>query len=733
MEQPIAHIKADSSGNFITQSLEQHSRNVAELAAEFASEFGFGPWAEAMGLLHDLGKARTNFQSYVKYTSGFDTSISSWGDKNHAFIGAIAAQRLYGGFATLMSNEIMGHHAGLYDYPELEKNMKESLPAEIKDFGQKLSLPTELLRNFDAKDYHHLVRMLFSCLVDADRLDTEDFMTPSHSRLRQGRKTIAELKPLLDAQLERFKAAPATVVNVTRQRVQERCFEESTREPGFFSLTVPTGGGKTIASMVWALNHATKYGKKRIVIAIPYTSIIVQTAETLRKIFGKENVLEHHSNVDYESRKEDDDPYESEMAMRLQLATENWDYPIVVTTNVQFFESMFSNRPSDCRKLHNLANSVIILDEAQTLPLEFLQPIVDGLQTYVKCFGASVLFTTASQPALQGDFKGAGIARLHGIGAGKIHEIIPVDYRLHNTLRRVKIAFDDETTDYASLAKRLSQHPKVLCVVNTRRDAQLLYEQMPKEGLLHLSRMMCPLHLTRTIAEIKKRLLDPIVSTLRVISTQLIEAGVDIDFPEVYRQIAGLDSILQATGRCNREGRLKEIPTAHVFCFAKPLPQGYISNAGNAMRTLLNIDAGADWLAADVMHRYFEQLYCRTASFDKADVEHLLDNPRELCFEQASQRFKLIDDRGVPVVVNYGDSMAIAEPIKHGFIDYQLIKKLAQYTVTISERDYGNLKSAGLIEDYLDCSVHLMPDACQYSEDVGVIVDNHWTDEILIK
>ena len=293
-----------------------------------------------------------------------------------------------------------------------------------------------------ANDFHHLARMLFSCLVDADFLDTEAFMDKESSALRQNKDTLNDLLPLLENKLKDLKAkADCSEVNIIRNQIQQQCIEMADTPTGFYSLTVPTGGGKTLSSLVWAIKHAIKNGQKRVIIAIPYTSIIVQTASVLRSIFGEENVLEHHSCVDPEQIKDE------KLKEKMKLATENWGYPIIVTTNVQLFESMFSNKPSACRKLHNIVNSVIILDEVQTLPMDYLQPIVDSLKTYNKLFNVSFLFTTASQPVLSGLIEGCNPkAAFNGID--HITEIIPDKFKLHDKLRRVRLSINNEGKNY---------------------------------------------------------------------------------------------------------------------------------------------------------------------------------------------------------------------------------------------------------------------------------------------
>ena len=415
------------------------------------------------------------------------------------------------------------------------------------------------------------------------------------------------------------------------------------------------------------------------------------------------------------------------MQHKAKLATENWDYPIVVTTNVQLFESMFSNKPSDCRKLHNIANSVIILDEVQTLPTDFLQPIVDALKSYQRMFGISVLFTTASQPVLSGLIEGCNPkAAFQGID--NITEIIPKEYALHDKLRRVCLKIDNAGSSYDEIAERLSRHNKVLCIVNTRNDAREIFERLPKEGLtIHLSRMMCPRHVSKAIQEIKQVLTDNSETVVRVVATQLIEAGVDIDFPVVYRQEAGLDSILQAAGRCNREGKLN-MATTYVFSLSvEHNLYGSIIDANNARLNMVNVN---DWFAPEAMTEYFRQLYCRKETFDKKDIKILLYKPTEMCFAEAAKEFRLIEEAGTTVYVNMDNSLELVERLKSDGITYSLMKQLSQYGVNIHERDFQTLWSYGAIEEVIE-GIYVVNDRAQYDENIGLRLDNHWMNEIL--
>lgn len=726
----ISHLFKDDKDCWHIQSNEEHLKGVAKLAEGFADEFGMGSWGRALGLLHDKGKERKSFQDYIRHNSGFAPEIQCSSEHNHAFVGGIIAKSIYGkGSESLLCNQIISHHSGLHDYCQIEETLKKDIPSDVNRCVEKIHLnrpPFSLSPIKGCKgmtsDANHLSRMLFSCLVDADYLDTELFMDEKSARKRINGISLQSLLPLLETYIDNLqKRSSESEVNAIRRKVQERCVSMSNVEKGFYSLTVPTGGGKTLSSLVWALRHAVHNGMKRIIIAIPYTSIIVQTASILKQIFGEEAVLEHHSNFDPQSIQG------KEMQHKAKLATENWDYPIVVTTNVQLFESMFSNKPSDCRKSHNIVNSVIILDEVQTLPTDYLQPIVDALKSYQRMFGISVLFTTASQPVLSGLIEGCNPkAAFQGID--NITEIIPKDYVLHDKLRRVCLEIDNTGSTYDEIADRLSQHDKVLCIVNTRNDAREIFERLPKEGLtIHLSRMMCPRHVSKVIQEIKQALSDNSETVIRVVATQLIEAGVDIDFPVVYRQEAGLDSILQAAGRCNREGKL-DMATTYVFSLSvEHKLYGSIIDANNARLNMINVN---DWFAPETMTEYFRQLYCRKETFDKKDIKTLLYKPTEMCFAEAAKEFKLIEETGKTVYVNMDDSLELVERLKNDGITYSLMKKLSQYSVNIHERDFLKLLSYGAIDEVIE-GIYVVNDRAQYDENIGLRLDNHWMNEIL--
>lgn len=712
----ISHIRTEDRA---IQSNEEHQQGVAKRASEFAGAFGMAEWGRVLGLLHDKGKEKKAFQQHIIRESGLNLEIRVEGDFKHAYVGALIAKKLFPQRHLLMDNALMGHHRGLYDDGGMKEVMKSEIPDDVsvEDIDAHLEIP----RLGKPHDIHHLQRMLYSCLVDADYLDTEAFMQPKQSELRGKYDFLAELEEKLETYLNRLKKnAPDTEVNRIRNEVQGNCVKESDNVPGFYSLTVPTGGGKTLSSVLWAIKHAVRNNLNRIIIAIPYTSVITQTASVLRNIFGEENVLEHHSNVDGSKLND------KELANKLKLATENWDYPIVVTTNVQFFESLFSNKPSDCRKLHNIAKSVLIFDEVQTLPIAFLQPIVDTFDTLKRVFGTSILFTTASQPVLSGEIIGTN-PFVSFEGLPEIREIIPQEANLHNRLRRVEICFDEERKNYDEIAEQIAKYQRVLCIVNTRNDAKEIFTRLPKEGIcLHLSRMMCPDHVRETIANVKTALNNPDISIIRVVATQLIEAGVDIDFPVVFRQEAGLDSVLQAAGRCNREGRMNKGET-FVFGLQKPLPPGFMTQTNNARLAMGNYH---DWFSPEAMEAYFRQLYSRVDSFDKANIIELLYKP-EMQFETAASEFKLIDDNTTSVIVNWKNSMDMVKRLKRDGVSYTLMKALSQYCVNVRNNDMKKLMDAGAVEEVLE-GIYVVGDPKFYDKEIGLVTENHWLEESLI-
>jgi CRISPR-associated endonuclease/helicase Cas3 len=713
----IAHAARNPDGSWRDpHDLLEHLSNVGTLAAEFAEQFGSG-WARLAGRWHDLGKYRPRFQRYIRLASGFEADAHIKGEAGkapHSTAGALLATDHFGSAGRVLAYLIAGHHAGLADWfgglqvrlgnadsrDELNEALAENPPAELLDAG---GFKPDLRAIPGGKNGFALwVRMLFSALVDADFLDTERYMDPAKFAQRNQWPTLAELTPLFDAHMARMAAtAPATSVNTLRADILRQCREQAALLPGLFSLTVPTGGGKTLSGMAFALEHARIHGKRRVIHVIPYTSIIEQTADIFRAIFG-EAVIEHHSNAE-------SDPERENHASR--LACENWDAPIVVTTNVQFFESLFAARTSRCRKLHNLVDSVVILDEAQLLPPEFLQPILDALNLLTQHYGVTVVLSTATQPALS--TRAYFDARQNLRGLDNVREIIDDPDALYTKMERVQVRLPADwqaRTDWPQLALELAAHDSVLAIVNTRKDARALWEQMQmhNKGTLHLSALMCGAHRSQVIGDIKARLKAGVPT--RVVSTQLVEAGVDVDFPVVFRALAGLDSIAQAAGRCNREGRLAKKGEVVIFVPPKPAPPGLLRKGEDACRSVLH-DTTEHPLARARFAAYFERLY-HACELDAHGIASLLEvDGKELAvnFRTAADRFKLIaDEDSAPIVVRYLGEDGLDDSIDKWLATLRkdgpqrwLMRKLQRYTVNLHRCDVAKLLAHGDIAEIM--------------------------------
>lgn len=713
---PIAHTTDDER----THNLLDHLQGTAKRCATFADAFDCAEWGQLLGLWHDLGKYSLAFQQYIRHA---DTDRR--GRVDHSSVGAQLAITTFGARGRLVAYPIAGHHAGLADWmseragmgalaQRLEKRNSNdaALDASIPDSLVTLPFPTDRPpRPATSLTCSFWVRMLFSCLVDADYLDTEAFFDARKTYTRVGYPQLADLLPRFTRYMDEKQAvAHPSAVNELRASILQQCISRAAESPGFYTLTVPTGGGKTLSSLAFALHHALAHAKRRVIYVIPYTSIIEQTADQFREIVG-ESLIEHHSN--FES------PDETEASTRHRLACENWDAPIIVTTTVQFYESLFAARPSRCRKLHNIANSVVILDEAQLLPADFLAPVLEAMKELQRNYGVTVVLCTATQPAL-----GAQHTQdFHFNGLGDATEIVSDVPSLFHQLRRTNIAMVhdlQQPVTWEELAAQLQTYDSMLCIVNRRDDARQLWQLMPK-GTWHLSALMCGAHRSRRIAEIKQRLRDGLPT--RVISTQLVEAGVDLDFPVVYRAVAGLDSIAQAAGRCNREGRLTR---GQVFVFQPPseVPVGYLRQAAGVGRRLLLEDAD-DPLAPERFTAFFRELYWLHGDrLDKQKILELLGNDPELriSFREAAHRFKLIDDATqAPVLVRY-DNADLLGMLEHGKPDRWLLRKLQRSVVNLSRWTLDPLLASGAVRE-VHPGILMQMHSAYYHDDLGFCPD----------
>lgn len=797
-----AHSKGDDQTQW--QPLHEHLENVAELCSAFAEVFGYGQWGRALGLLHDAGKACDCFQNGRLFNKP-NVHV------DHAALGAKRALELYGGrgdeldqtysqayMGELIAYAILGHHRGMKNSLDIEERIKKldkssysnntaenylSYKTLLEDYSAtnppnredlESILLSRLMRTLEGKANdtfrQHLVfssqaftRMLFSCLVDADWLDTEHFVHPEKAEIRKySYDSIPTLLDKLETHLNAIKkGAKVTAVNKARATVLDDCRKGANMAPGLFTLTVPTGGGKTLSSMEFALRHAAINNLQRIIYAIPFTSIVEQSAQTFLNIFGDQNVLEHHSNYDFEKAAEERREYE-------RLAVQNWDAPIVVTTNVKLLESLFSNKPGKCRKLHNVANSVIVLDEAQVIPIELMKPTLAALEELTLDFGASVVLCTATQPAVEDEWP---------FGSHP-HELCGAHEELFAKAfdNRVRYKIVGEIPE-AKLAEELAMSRQSLCVVGKKAEALALYRDMvscardsgvidedvspANAGFFHLSAHMVPAHRSQMIDSIQGRLTAG--ERCVVVSTQLIEAGVDVDFPVVWRELAGLDSVIQAAGRCNRNGRCVDgegnrIPgDVFVFEFAeregvfrRPDSQNFLGKTRSIAWELIN-KKGRN-IDSESIALYFKNCY-QSANLDKKCIlengsqgqrglyeemssrNHLMPNKNLLSrymdylydFETYARTYKVIEDSGEPIFVPWKAEgqkrlMRLRE-FEARKEEASLICDLQSYSVSVYPQLVRSLERDGLIERCGIVKVLRIEDDCRtvYSEEIGLL------------
>ena len=690
----LAH-SANDDGRGVPESLAEHLTLVSQRAAAYAGAFNAGAEAALAGLLHDLGKYSPRF---LERLAGRERGLDHWTP------GAIIARKKYGVNGIASAVAIRGHHIGMeHAGPSLKYELQacyrqppdnfternfEALVARLTD--DKLALPSALEGSiYDADPNAGSVaamldiRMLFAALVDADFIETEahfdgDARTPRKYR-PEGPGLNAEqalgLVRTRVADLARDTKASGGVRSL-RTDLFEVCLEAAANAPGVFTLSAPTGAGKTLAMLGFALEHARRHGLRRIVVVIPYLSIIEQTAREYRRMLspdlGALYVVEDHSLAGARQRSDvqgagiGDDAEQREATTR--LLAENWDAPLIVTTSVQCLESLFANRPGPCRKLHRLARSVILFDEVQTLPPRLAVPTLAALSRLAERYGASVVFSTATQPAFD---HLDGAVRRYCAGGWRPREIVPPPLNLFARARRIRVEWriaEEQRTGWEELAEELlaEGEGQVLCVVNLKRHAKALAEVLRDRtpALLHLSTNMCPAHRARVLAEVRGRLDQRDPRPCVLVSTQCVEAGVDVDFPLVYRALAPLDSIAQAAGRCNREGRLAGPGLVRVFLpVDEAYPQGWYKQATGATRAFLGtvVEGGARLETTDVVHdperlrAYYRVLY------DLADVPTMADRRgRELRdaflrrnFRDAADHYRLIDESTINVLVPY--------------------------------------------------------------------------------
>ena len=691
------------------QTIKMHAEGTACLSRMFADSFGKKDWGYCCGMLHDIGKYSEAFQKRIRGNNNKQVDHSSAG-----------AQLCWekGGMYPIISYCIAGHHAGLPDYGSSTESStlmgrKGKKVEDYQAYQEEINIPELKSQPFDPDKAANFdfslsvfIRMIYSCLVDADFLDTERFMTEGQTVRDSGES----MEVLLD-KLESYIAGWLqnknwNTINGRRTEILKNCLAQGRSKKGLFRLTVPTGGGKTIASLAFALSHGVTNHMDRVIYVIPYTSVIEQNAAVFRSILGEQNVLENHCNVDYDS----EDGKRAEELRKMQLASENWDKPLVVTTNVQFFESLFSNKPSKCRKLHNIANSVIIFDEAQMLPNDYLKPSIAMMEELIDHYESSIVLCTATQPALGSFFTG-------GRKATELCPRMDEQFRFFERTRFQNLG----TVTEEDLIEKLALERQALCIVNTRRKAQMLYKKLRGESVFHLSTTMYPKHRRRILEEVRHRLKQG--ERCILISTSLVEAGVDLDFETVYRQLAGADSIIQAAGRCNREGKRKaEESNVLIFQFVeKEVVPGQRQQIDVTKGLLAE---GMDISSLDGIEEYFKRLYhCRGESLDKKKIMEEFKSEMKYNFAKVGGEFNLIEEDTKIILIHCEEeASAILQRIKYQGYTKSEMRKASQYCVQVDSKELGKLRGAGAVkavsedmEDFFE-----LVDESMYTETMGL-------------
>lgn len=715
---------AHTNSNGDTQSVSEHLSGTAEKAEQFADEFGCGKTGRLCGAFHDLGKYSVEFQKRIR-----NPEHSARVD--HSSAGArelVGRSKAY----TPVAMAIAGHHSGLMDggqntspagngtfygrmktdipgYGEWEKNQElyhllNSLDASGKSYFPSFCCESKFSMAF-------FIRMIYSCLVDADYLDTEAFMNQGKVN-RGGYDTPETLLEYFQRYIEPWlkQSREAGAIYENRTRILRECMNKGQELPkGLYTLTVPTGGGKTTASMGFALKHIVAHKMKRVIYVIPYTSVIDQNAEVFEKILGVENVVEHHAGIVYDTEESEEE------SCKKALATENWDAPVIVTTAVQFFESLFGCKSSKCRKLHNLANSVIIFDEAQTLPIPYLEPCIAALSQLVKNYRSTVVLCTATQPALGSYFQ-------RYLPDEKMQELCNDTEKLFEVFRRTTIQNLGDLT-LEQLKEKVGRKEQVLCIVNKRKTAQEIYEGIPGEGAYCLTTLLCPDDRKKKFAEIKERLEEK--RPCRVIATSLIEAGVDLDFPMVLRQEAGLDSLIQSAGRCNREGKRSKESSLVCSFRLEDHNSGFLAQNIAAMtetwRRYEQIDA------PEAISFYF-QFYRELLGKENLDQKGVMkawekgfagsDYP----FASVAQRFKLIENDTRQIYIPRDGAKELLEEAAAARADRNTFRKLGQFVVNVYPDHFKALWDGGCLETMGE-NIFVLRDVNQYREDTGLQMD----------
>ena len=699
----VTHRRED--GTF--QPLKEHIENVGERAAQFAAAFDAAEHGREAGLLHDIGKYSSKGQKRQRdpeHTAKVD----------HSSAGAQEARRRGDPMAAFA---VAGHHGGLPDFGSRGDTDGGTLCSRLNKpltggddpsawkreivLPDRISMPQWAVQCREGRVQALYTRMLFSCLVDADFLDTEAALQGRQPR--GGYASLEELLQKLQSHIAPWLKEPKNELCAKRSDILRRCLQGGEEEKGLFTLTVPTGGGKTVSSLAFALTHAVRHDMKRVVYVIPYTSIIEQNAKVFAEILGPENVLEHHSQTELADEKGDSETPDA----RRRLACENWDAPVIVTTAVQFFESLYAAKTSRCRKLHNLADGVVIFDEAQTLPVPFLKPCISAIGELVRHYGATAVLCTATQPEL---------GRLFNELAPElsIREIAPEPDELFEFFRRVSFQREGQLSN-EELAARLTETEQVLCIVNTRKRAREIFQLLPEEGRFHLSTLMTPQDRKRVLDAVRERLKER--KPCRVVSTSLVEAGVDVDFPAVWREVAGLDSILQAAGRCNREGKRPAAESiVHIFHADGRIPRMLKLNVAAAESVLADYE---DVNTRPAIHAYFQTLLW--AKGDAAlDEKRILESESAFMFRNTAEKFHLIDKNTLTIYIPSKADSGDIQALRDKQFSKGLLRRLSKSAVNLYDTECQKLMENGALEMDAEDGYAILLNPNMYSDECGL-------------
>jgi CRISPR-associated endonuclease/helicase Cas3 len=716
----IAHTKDGKNfvGETDCQLLVTHLINTARYAKERADVFDAGEAAELIGLLHDIGKYSDAFQERIRGKAIFAP---------HAMAGAIILSKNHDDLARLYGIVVGSHHTGLSDYGTKIDNDNSTYCGKLNNhveiqlpYESELTLPDQITHKSlkQCKDdvafqIAMYLRMLFSVLVDSDFTDTEEFCTDIKRKVDF--PTIGEL---FTALMKSMPQSSGCKVDKIRAEILNDCLCAAENAQGLFSLTAPTGGGKTLSTLAFALKHAQIHKLRRVIYVIPYTSIIEQNAKVFCEKLGVGNVLEHHCNFELNTDEDTNN-------RQAKWASENWDIPVIVTTNVQFFESLFASKTSKSRKVHNIAGSVVIFDEAQMLPSDYLSPCMAIISELVSNYNMTAVLCSATQPLVQ----------KYAYDDIKTVEISANPTELSEKLKRVEFRFAGKKSD-SELVDELSYLRSALVIVNSRKHAFTLYNLaknvISQGSLFYLSTLLTPNHRSAKIAEIKRRLKEnlPVV----VISTQLIEAGVDVDFPIVYRSIAGIDSIIQAGGRANREGKMANLGEVIIFeSTDNPTPRA-LQNTVSIAKETISV-CGDNAFGLEGIKKYFELFYNSLERDDEMDKKGILTEFEmsrgeitKMNFETVAKNFKLIEDNTHDIVIPCDDSEEsnhLINKLRQNNFTRKMFRQLQKYTVNIYDKEYKQLRDDNVIEIINNIAVLIAPKYYSYETGLDIFTDEN--------